>query len=131
MRTIRLLVLLALTLLIPVAAYRVIKTQSGRSAQRRSVDALFDAQERRDSRRVLQLIDRGTDVNSRDPFSSQTLLMWAAASGDLELVRALLRRGADPDLKDRHGRTARDYARGKRRKDIAKVLLAGPEAATK
>ncbi len=66
-----------------------------------------------------------------DPYLSRTgfethLTPLAAASmaGRADLVRYLLGRGADPNAKDDHGRTALAHARDQRRGDIQKLLLA-------
>jgi len=48
---------------------------------------------------VKLLIDRGSFVNAVDPFQEETALMWASAEGHLEVVKALLAAGADPNLK--------------------------------
>ena len=38
---------------------------------------------------------RGADVNAKEPKRGQTAFMWAAAEGNVEVVEALLRAGAD------------------------------------
>ena len=48
---------------------------------------------------VRLLLDRGVDVNAQDAFQKQTALMWAAAEGHTEVVDALLKAGANTDLK--------------------------------
>jgi ankyrin repeat protein len=45
------------------------------------------------------LLSKGSFVNAADPFQEQTALMWASAEGHLEVVKALLAAGADPNLK--------------------------------
>lgn len=57
------------------------------------------------------LIDRGADVNARQPIGGQTPLHFAAAYGQASLVRKMLRRGADPRATDESGATACDQAR--------------------
>ncbi len=59
---------------------------------------------------VATLLDLGAGVNGADT-NGETALMMAAGYGDDEMVRLLLRRGADPELADRRGRRAVDYAR--------------------
>jgi ankyrin repeat protein len=44
---------------------------------------------------VKALIGRRANVNAREPLRGQTALMWAAANGQPEIVRALLAAGAD------------------------------------
>ena len=41
----------------------------------------------------------GADVNARDTFRSQTALMWAAARGNVDVVKPLLEAGADVNAK--------------------------------
>jgi ankyrin repeat protein len=53
---------------------------------------------------LVEFVDHGLPVDVRDP-SGNTLLMLAAYHGHAETVRALLRLGADPDL-----RNARDQS---------------------
>jgi len=47
---------------------------------------------------------RDIDINDRTP------LHWAAACGKARVLRALMKRGADPEAVDNTGRTAKDYA---------------------
>ena len=48
---------------------------------------------------VRLLLSRGAFVNAVDPFQEESALMWASAQGHLEVVKALLASGADPNLK--------------------------------
>jgi ankyrin repeat protein len=50
---------------------------------------------------VLWLIEQGFDVNGQTR-DGRTLLMDYAQSDDLESVKTLLERGADPDIRERH-----------------------------
>jgi ankyrin repeat protein len=50
--------------------------------------------------------------------------MYAAANGDLELVRALLKAGADPNFRTTDGETPLMAAARSGKVDVAKVLLA-------
>lgn len=54
--------------------------------------------------------------------SNETLLMQAAAVGNLYLVDYLLSIGADPTLQDVEGRTAYDYAIQNNQDDVAQLL---------
>jgi ankyrin repeat protein len=48
---------------------------------------------------VKLLLSSGSFVNAADPFQEETALMWASAEGHVEVVKALLAAGADPNLK--------------------------------
>lgn len=56
------------------------------------------------------LISRGADVDATN-LDGETALLAAAVEGDLELVRLLRRRGADPNIKTARGDTAIDRIR--------------------
>jgi ankyrin repeat protein len=75
------------------------------------------------------LIDRGVGVDDQSIGSRTSALMMAAIRGNKELVQLLLRRGADPRLADRKGRTALDFASKKGHPDVVEVLSAATPAA--
>lgn len=54
---------------------------------------------------VEELLDRGADVNSADPDDGSTALHKAAFTGNEEMARMLIGRGADPNREDRSRRT--------------------------
>ena len=58
-----------------------------------------------------QLINAGADVNVTDFYDQTTPLIVAAGLGQLEMVQALLRAKADKKFKNRHNKTALDYAK--------------------
>ena len=62
---------------------------------------------------VQKLLEKGADVNARHRQSGETALHAAAAQGFLWGVEELLKRGADPQLRDASGRTALSYARAR------------------
>ena len=57
-----------------------------------------------------QWLAHGGPVNARDS-DGRTLLMWAAALGQEDVVEALLQAGADRVVVDRQGMTAADLAK--------------------
>jgi ankyrin repeat protein len=73
---------------------------------------------------VKLLLDHGADARARETFNGATALIWAAAGerGEPGLVTLLLEKGADPEAKDDHGDTARDWARKRGRRDIVQAL---------
>ena len=71
---------------------------------------------------VAFLLDKGFAVNGRAKASKQTALHKAAACGHLRLVELLLRRGADPSLRDVEGKTALDYAKINQRNEWRKIV---------
>ena len=89
------------------------------------VNALDSAVVRADPKVLSALIDRGAliDGRAKDPI---TPLMRAAVEGNLEAVRLLIRRGADPsrkcDLPWAKGKTAAEMARQYGKHRVAEVL---------
>jgi len=68
--------------------------------------ALLDAAESGDHAAAMLLVSaKGTNVNATAADGS-TAIMYAAADGDLELVRALIKAGADVELKNQLGTSA-------------------------
>ena len=67
------------------------------------------------------LIDAGADINAGDE-GGITPLMNAACFGCADAVRELLQRGADPQLRDNKGRTAKDLASERGHSDVAALL---------
>ena len=48
------------------------------------------------------LIDRGADVNFKDPLSDEAVITMAAQRGNTEVVRALVAKGADTNVMDKY-----------------------------
>ncbi len=67
------------------------------------------------------LLDRGANVNLRDPLG-RTPLIAASAQGQVEVVRLLLERGADVSLKAKFGGTALEQASREGHGDVAQIL---------
>jgi cytohesin len=68
------------------------------------------------------LLERGADPNTVREKDAWTPLHQAASRGVSSIVTELLRHGADPAAKDRHGHTPRDVARAKKRAAVAALL---------
>lgn len=70
------------------------------------------------------LLGAGVDVN-RQYKNDLTALMWAAGYGKYDTVRLLLeKKGADPNLKDNRGKTARQMAADAKHQSVAELLAA-------
>ena len=67
---------------------------------------------------MILLLAAGANVDKQNDYGS-TPLIYAASNGKIEVVKELLKAGANKKLKDKRGRTAYDYAR----KEETKALL--------
>ena len=70
---------------------------------------------------VRALIDAGADLNAANE-EGITSLMNAAWFGCRDSVQELLRRGADPLMRDRQNRTARDLASERGHREVEELL---------
>ena len=59
---------------------------------------------------IKTLIRNGADLDAQESFRGDTVLMWAARSGRVECVRALIYAGADLNVKNKYGQTAIEIA---------------------
>jgi uncharacterized protein len=78
-------------------------------AEDRGSTAIFDSALGRNKDIVKILIDAGADVNIQSK-DGQTALVVVVGSGDEEIVEMLFKAGANPDIKDALGVSARKYA---------------------
>jgi hypothetical protein len=78
-------------------------------AEDRGSTAIFDSALGRNKNIAKILIDAGADVNIQSK-DGQTALVVVVGSGDEEIVEMLFKAGADPDIKDALGVSARKYA---------------------
>ena len=62
---------------------------------------------------------RFTDEDGKEICGS---IMYAAWGGNLDTVKVLLSLGADPDRKDKSGKTALDYAMREKHSDVVGLL---------
>jgi uncharacterized protein len=71
---------------------------------------------------VKMLLDHQADPNIIDRDEHYSALMYAAAEGQLEVVRILLANRADPALKDIDGDDAETFAKNNGHKEIVSLL---------
>ncbi len=64
------------------------------------------------------------DIEARSDPADRTILMHAAQSGHVEVVKLLLEKGAQVNARDRGGKTALSHAEGEDIEEIEKVLKA-------
>jgi ankyrin repeat protein len=87
-----------------IAAIALVTTVGGALAKAAET-TLLDAAERGDRAGALQLLAKGANANAPGPDGT-TAIMWAASNDDLELVRALIKAGANVTLKNKFGTSA-------------------------
>lgn len=77
-----------------------------------SIAALISAPPFGDGRAVKRLVDRGADVNAKDPGGHSLLMLTASADTlPVETVKYLVERGADINVRGPEGRSAFDFAK--------------------
>jgi ankyrin repeat protein len=84
--------------------------------------ALLYASKRSFNETVALLLEKGADVNAQSRKKGVTALMLAAVAGNEELVRMLLAHGADADIKDVFGRTAKILSEKKGNSTVVEML---------
>lgn len=85
-------------------------------------DSIYEAALSGMGHEVLEMLDRGADINAQDT-DGRTVLMYASFNGYSELIRNLLLRGAKVNLVDINGRTALMLAASGPFADAVKLLL--------
>ena len=68
------------------------------------------------------LLEKGAKIDLIDKEKDATLLILAAYGGSLELVKLLLKRGMNKNVKDKDGKTARMHAEEQRHLNIMNFL---------
>jgi ankyrin repeat protein len=71
---------------------------------------------------VAVLLDHGAAIDARERESGATALMMAASMGRVQVVRLLLQRGANRQIRDKAGHTALERARDSENEEIVKLL---------
>jgi ankyrin repeat protein len=71
---------------------------------------------------VTLLLDKFADPNITDRVDHFSAIMFAASEGQLEVVKILLSRGADPSFKDKDGDTAESFATKNGHKEVVALL---------
>ncbi len=85
---------------------------------------LADAVIEKDTMKIDQLLQEGTDINTQHPTSGTTVLMIASSYYYYDdMVEYLIRKGADVNLKDKEGKTALLWASSNSLEN-AKILIA-------
>jgi outer membrane protein assembly factor BamB len=86
-------------------------------------EALWEAAGRGDLAAVRKLLDEGTPVDAKTRYGA-TALSFACDKGQLEVVKLLLARGADPNAKDRfYGATPLAWAAQHGAVEVARLLV--------
>lgn len=100
---------------------------STRSASMSGVQRAYgicDAARDGDESAVKELLGKGADINSTGGGTiDYSPLMWAAGNGNIGIMRLLLERGADPNLRNGRGVTALLPAAQDGRLDAVRLLL--------
>ncbi len=68
------------------------------------------------------LLEFGSNPNDADEYEGWTPLMFAAAEGQIEVIRVLLDYGAIPSAVDRDGDVAADHAAQNRHPEVEDLL---------
>ena len=71
---------------------------------------------------IKELLKKGADLEAKDG-DGRTALMWAAMSGELDVVKYLIDNGVDLEAKDGDGRTALMWAAMSGELDVVKYLI--------
>lgn len=84
---------------------------------------IFDAVELYELTSIKMYWQESTNIDWQD-IRGRSLLILAAHYGDPEIIQYLLSKNPNPDLKDKHGKTALDIAREDNKTEAIKLLEA-------
>ena len=62
------------------------------------------------------------DIKTDSFWNLRTPLHWASSKGHLEVIKYLIKKGADPKIKSSDGKTAYDYAIDENHSDVSNYL---------
>lgn len=88
--------------------------------------SFFAAAEARDLVALNTFLDAGINPNAQDS-DGRTVLISAAARGDIDVVKALLARNVDVNVRDKRGFTALTHAIDAMYEDVQDALLSRPD----
>lgn len=71
---------------------------------------------------VRHLIDTGADIEARGGRCEATPLNIASFRGNADVVQLLLEHGADPEVRDADGRSAMEWAKDRKHRDVLTIL---------
>ncbi|MFW4370795.1 MAG: ankyrin repeat domain-containing protein [Spiroplasma sp. hy2] len=77
------------------------------------------------------IFNYGADVNLQDPLANNTYLHIAARNGQLELVKLLLSRGANPNMQEKKGITPLYFAAQSDKTEVVQELLTNKNSKNK
>jgi uncharacterized protein len=106
----------------PESAQRLLKLRGYNFDEK----SFFAAGQARDVLAINAFLDGGINPNAQDA-DGRTILISAAAHGDLDIVNVLLSRGVDLNVKDRRGYTALSHAVEAMYEDVVDALLTHPD----
>ncbi len=82
---------------------------------------LLEAARAGDQKKFVELVEEGAAVNCQDEHG-ETPLLKAAQGGHADIVRLLIKYGADPRIRNEQGYTAEDCARARNYRDALQAL---------
>jgi ankyrin repeat protein len=87
----------------------------------KNVSALVDAASKGNNQMLKELMDKGTPVNGLDQFGNSALTA-ACYGGQTDVVKLLLQKGANPNIKKSDGATPLSLATGQKHGEIVALL---------